>query len=140
MWGLEPRSGAARLTAAAAYLAAVALLVLLQEVGIWLRREERRAWWAGNGRDLLTMLGFAAVTAALRAFGFPAPPALVVGATLTLLLFGTSIFMETRARVASPRAWAVGVGLLFSGPLLLFPEGVLTALQRVATRLFPAGG
>ena len=47
MGSLEPRSAAVA-AAVALYLAAVALLILLQEVGLRLRREERRAWWAGR--------------------------------------------------------------------------------------------
>jgi hypothetical protein len=139
MWSLEPRSGLARALAAAGYLAAVALLVMLQEFGLRLRRRESRAWWAGTGRDLLNFLGFAGVAAALRAYGFPLPPALVVGATLTLALFGTSIFMETRAPAGRPRAWALGVGLALAAPVLVVPRAVLTACDRVMAALFPSG-
>ncbi len=140
MGSLEARSTLARVAAVACYLAAVALLVLVQEIGLWLRREESRAWWAGNGRDLLNAAGFAAVAASLRAYGFPLAAALVVSATLTLALFGTSIFMETRARVARPRAWAIAVGLAFATPVLLFPAEVLGAFARAATTLFPFRG
>ena len=139
MWSLEPRSGLARALAAAGYLAAVALFVILQEFGLRLRRRESRAWWAGTGRDLLNFLGFAAVTAALRAYGFPLPAALAVGATLTLAIFGTSIFVETRAPLARPRAWALGVGLVLATPVLVFPEAFLAAFDRLMTGLFPAG-
>ncbi len=107
MWTLETRSALARTGAAAAYLVAVALLVLLQEIGVWLRHEERRAWWAGNGRDFLNAVGFAAVTAALRGYGFPLPAALFAGASLTLALFGTAVFMERRDHLVRQRAWAL---------------------------------
>src|SRR5512141_2461467 len=125
MWTLEPRGPGEKALAAALYLASVALLVLLQEIGLRLRREERRAWWAGNGRDLLNGVGFAAVTASLRAYGFPLAGALFAGATLTLALFGTSIFMETQARARRPRAWALVAGLTFAAPVLAFPSEVL---------------
>lgn len=137
MGSMDARSALVRAVAVALYLAAVALLVLLQEIGLRLRREERRAWWAGNGRDLLNAVGFAAVTAALRAYGLPLPAALVAGATLTLALFGTSIFMETRVRVRRPRAWALAVGLIIATPVLLFPAEVVTLLSRVTSALFP---
>ncbi|HUK66025.1 MAG TPA: hypothetical protein VLV17_04305 [Anaeromyxobacteraceae bacterium] len=140
MWSLEARSELSRCAAAFAYLAAVALLVLLQEIGLRLRREERRAWWAGNGRDLLNAVGFAAVAAALRAYGFPLPAALAVGATATLVLFGTSIFMETQTGVARPRAWALLLGLILATPVLIFPGAVLDVFGRVAARLFPFRG
>ncbi len=137
MGSLEARTAIARAAAGASYLVAVALLVLLQEVGLRLRREERRAWWAGNGRDLLNAVGFAAVTAALRAYGFPFPAALVAGASVTLALFGTSIFFETRARVRHPRAWAVAVGVVLATPPLLAPAAVLAILGQVTAALLP---
>ncbi len=137
LWTYAPRSAGARTLAVVSYVAAVALLVLLQEVGLRLRREESRAWWAGNGRDLLNAVGFAAVAAALRAYGFPLPAAIVAAATLTLVLFGTSIFMETRAPVAHPRAWALAAGLLLAVPVLLAPEAVVATLGRVAAAVFP---
>ena len=137
MGSMDARSALVRAVAVALYLAAVALLVLLQEIGLRLRREERRAWWAGNGRDLLNAVGFAAVTAALRAYGLPLPAALVAGATLTLALFGTSIYMETRARVRRPRAWALAVGLAIATPVLIFPAELVTLLSRVTSALFP---
>jgi hypothetical protein len=140
MWSLEARSALARALAAAFYLAAVALLVLVQELGLWLRREENRAWWAGNGRDLLNAGGVTAVAASLRAYGFPLAAALVVSATLTLALFGTSMFMETRARLARPRAWALAVGLAFAAPVLLCPAEVLASFARAASTLFPFRG
>jgi hypothetical protein len=111
--------------------------VLLQEVGLRLRREERRAWWAGTGRDLLNAVGLAAVVASLRAYGFPLPAGLGVGGTLTLLLFGTSIFVETREGLPAPRALALLAGLAFAAPVLLFPGEVLHAFERMAAALFP---
>ncbi len=137
---LAARSDLARAVAAAGYVAAVTLLVLLQEVGLRLRRDERRAWWAGSGRDLLNALGFAAVGVALRAYGFPAAAALYVAATATLVLFGTSIFMETRAPVAHPRAWAVAVGLVLATPVLVVPELLVELFQRAAAALFALPG
>ncbi len=129
-----------RTVAAVAYVAAVALLVLLQEIGLRLRRQERRAWWASNGRDLLNALGFAAVAGALRGYGFPPAAAIAVGASVTLALFGTSIFMETQVETARPRAWALILGLLLAAPVLLFPGDVLDAFTRAARGLFPLPG
>lgn len=140
MWTLEARGAVARAAAAAAYLVAVALLVALQELGLRLRREEARAWWAGNGRDLLNAVGLAAVTAALRAYGFPLPAALATGGTLTLALFGTSVFMEGRDRIVRRRAWALLAALALAVPVLLFPGELLAVVGRVLGRLFPLAG
>jgi hypothetical protein len=140
MDSLEPRSAAMRVAAAALYLAAVALLVLLQEVGLILRREERRAWWAASGRDLLNAVGFAAVAAALRSYGFPLAAAIAVGATVTLALFGTSIFMETQIETSRPRAWALLAGAVLATPVVVFPGEVLAAFGHIARGLFPFAG
>jgi hypothetical protein len=140
MWSFEESSALARAVAAGFYLGSVALLVLLQEVGLRLRREERRAWWAGNGRDLLNAVGFAAVTVSLRAYGFPLAGALFAGATLTLALFGTSVFMETRTHTGRPRAWTLTLGLALAAPVLVFPAQLLDAFARAASALFPFQG
>jgi hypothetical protein len=140
MWTLEARCATARAAAAAAYLVAVALLVVLQELGVKLRREEARAWWAGSGRDLLNAVGFAAVAASLRAYGFPLAAALATGGTLTLALFGTSVFMDRQDRIVRRRPWALLAALALALPVLLFPAELLDALGRVAGRLFPLAG
>jgi hypothetical protein len=137
---LGARSDVARAAAVAGYLAAVTLHVLLQEVGLRLRREESRAWWAGTGRDVLNGVGFAAVAVALRAYGFPGGAALYVAATATLILFGTSIFLETQVRVRHRRAWAVTLGLAVSTPVLVIPERVIELFQRAAASLFALPG
>ena len=132
---LEPRTAVARAAAAALTLLAVLLFVLLQEVGLVLRREEQRAWWPGTGRDLLNAAGFAGIAGALRAYGFPLPAALLAGGTLTLVLFGTSIFLETRPW-RSRRALALAAGALVALPVVLFPAAILEALAEVTARLF----
>jgi len=140
MWSLEARSALAQAGAAAFYLAGVALFVLFQEIGLRLRREESRAWWAGSGRDVLNAIGLGAITGALWAYGFPLSAAVVVGATLTLALFGTSIFVERRSRLVRPRAWALAAGLAMSAPVLLYPSAVLRVFGRIAATLFPLAG
>lgn len=135
MGPLEPRTDAVRALGAALYLAAVAAFVVFQEIGLRLRREERRAWWAGTGRDLLNGSGLAGVTAALVVFGFPLAGAVVAGGSLTLVLFGTSVFLETRPWRG--RRWlALAAGALVALPLVLFPSAMLEALAAVVGRLF----
>ncbi len=136
MWTVEPRDGAARLLAAAAYLAAVGAFLWLQELGLRLRREEHRAWWAGSGRDLLNLAGLAAIAWALRLVGYSWPAALLVGGTLTLLLFGASVLVATALEVARPRAWSIGAGLALALPALIFPGELMAAFAAVAGALF----
>jgi hypothetical protein len=136
MWSFAPRTDLARAVGAGLFLAAVAVFVMFQEVGLVLRREEQRAWWAGTGRDLLNAIGIAAVAATLRVFGYPLAAAIFCGGTLTLLLFGTSIWFETRGW-KSGRVWALCVGWLAAIPLLLAAEPLVAGLAAVMQRLFP---
>ena len=127
MWGL---------VAVGAYLGAVLAFLFAQEAGLRLRREEARAWWAGSGRDLINTAGLVAIAGALRLLGFPWPGALLVGGTLTLLMFGASVFVATQTDARHPRLWAFGAGLALALPVLLVPGAVLGAFSRVAGALF----
>jgi hypothetical protein len=136
VWTLEDRGGVGRLLAWAAYLGAVVAFLLVQELGLRLRREEHRAWWAGSGRDLLNVAGLFAIGGTLWLAGLSAGAALLVGGTLTLLMFGASVlFAGTR----HPRRWAFVAGLALAVPVLLFPGAVVEAYARVARALFPGG-
>ncbi|HZZ85584.1 MAG TPA: hypothetical protein VFE30_13680 [Anaeromyxobacteraceae bacterium] len=136
MWTLADRGAGVRGLAWAAYLAAVVLFVLFQEIGLRLRRDERRAWWAGTGRDLLNAAGFTALTLSLHLYGFSWPAALLASGTLTLGLFGTYVFMATQTGSAHPRGWALLAGLALAVPVLCWPAGVVSALGAVTGALF----
>ncbi len=136
MWSIEPPPGVPPWIATSAYLAAVIGFLFAQEAGLRLRREEVRAWWAGSGRDLINAAGFLAVAGALRLLGLRWPAALLVGGTLTLLLFGASVFVATQTTARHPRAWSFAAGIALALPVLLAPEAMLGALGRVAARLF----
>jgi hypothetical protein len=139
MWGLDVRSGGARVAGAAVYLVAVLAFLLVQEVGLRLRREERRAWWAGSGRDLINVAGLLAISGALRLVGFRGAGALVVGGTLTLLLFGASVFVATQTSTRHARAWAVAAGLALAVPVAVFPADVAAWFADLSAALFTAG-
>lgn len=136
MWTIEPRSGAARVLAGAAFAGAVVAFLLVQEIGLRLRREERRAWWASSGRDLINVAGLLALAGALRLNGFSWAAALLVGGTLTLAMFGASVVVATSTRTAHPRAWSFAVGATLAFPVLLFPHEILGAFASVAGALF----
>ena len=120
-----------------AYGAAVVAFLLVQEVGLRLRREEHRAWWAGSGRDLLNVAGLLAIGGALRLYGLSWAAALLVGGSLTLLLFGASVLFATQLETAHPRAWSFAAGAALALPVLLFPGRVLAVFAAVARALFP---
>ncbi|WP_242371493.1 MULTISPECIES: hypothetical protein [Anaeromyxobacter] len=137
MWTIVPPAGAARALAVAAYLAAVLAFLLLQEIGLRLRDEEQRAWWAGTGRDLLNVAGLVAISGALRLLGLRWPAALLVGGTLTLAMFGASVFVATQLETAHRRLWAFALGLAFALPAIVFLDRVVAAFALVAGALFP---
>ena len=134
MWTLEPGGG--RLLSHAAYIAAVVAFLLVQELGLRLRREEHRAWWAGAGRDLLNAAGLVAVAGALRLCGFSWPAALLVGGSLTLAMFGASVLVATQVDTRHPRAWSFAIGAVLALPVLIWPGRVLSAFGAVAVALF----
>jgi hypothetical protein len=136
VWTIEPREGAARALAVAAYAGAVAGFLFVQELGLRLRRDEARAWWAGSGRDLLNLAGLVAVAGALRLGGFSWPAALLVGGTLTLVMFGASVLVAIQTRTLHPRAWAFAAGTALALPVLLFPAEVVRAFAAIAAALF----
>jgi hypothetical protein len=138
MWTVAPRTGWEGFAAGAAYLAAVTTFLMLQGVGLRLRREEHRAWWAGSGRDLLNVAGLVAITGALRLMGLSWPAALLVGGTQTLLLFGATVFLATQTETRHPRAWSLAAGAALSVPVLLLREEVVAAFGAVAGALFGA--
>jgi hypothetical protein len=138
VWSIEPREGTARVVAVLAFAGAVAGFLYVQELGLKLRRAEARAWWAGSGRDLLNLAGLLAIAGALRLGGFSWAAALLVGGTLTLVMFGASVLVAIQTRTAHPRAWAFAAGTALALPVLLFPAEILRAFAAVARALFPA--
>ena len=140
MWTVAPRTGGELWAAAALHLGAVAAFLLFQEVGLWLRRAEHRAWWASSGRDLLNVAGLVAITGTLRLVGLSFPAALLVGGTQTLLLFGATVFLATQTETRHPRTWALAAGLGASLPLLVYRAEVVAAFGAIAAALFASQG
>jgi hypothetical protein len=136
VWSIEPTTGAERAFAAAVYLAAVIAFLLAQELGLRLRDEEHREWWAGTGRDLLNAAGLLAIAGGLRLLGLGWPAALLVGGTLTLAMFGTSVFVATQTTVRHPLFWTFGFGLGLATAVLLFDRQVVEAFGAAAGALF----
>ena len=102
------------------YVGALALFVLLQRVALKLRSEERNAWWASNGRDLVN--GFAVVTLSTAIYlqGIAPPLALLFGTTLTLLL---SVIHSLSTRQGVPEPWRVVLlsAAILGSPLVIAP-------------------
>lgn len=121
----------------AAYLGAVLAFLLVQEIGLRLRDEEQRAWWAGTGRDLLNVAGLVGIAGALRLLGLAWPAALLVGGSLTLAMFGASVLVATQLATHHRRLWGFVLGLAFALPVLVFLDAVVARLAAVVEALFP---
>jgi uncharacterized membrane protein YkgB len=139
MWALEPRTEIERVAATLALLAAVASSVRLEELGDRLRREEHRAWWASNGRDVINAVALAVIAAALVLLGYPGPAALVVAGLLTMALTGVTVVETKLPERAHPRLLALALGLGLALPLLVWPGALIRELGRLAAALFPVG-
>jgi len=139
MWSLEPRTETERLAATLALLAAVASSVRLEELGDRLRREEHRAWWASNGRDVINAAALAVIAAALVLLGFPGPAALVLGGLLTMALTGVTVLEGKLPERSHPQLLALALGLALALPILVWPGAVAAGLGRLAEALFAGG-
>jgi uncharacterized membrane protein YkgB len=137
MWRLEPRTETERLVAMLALVAAVASAVRLEELGDRLRREEHRAWWASNGRDVINGIALLVMGGALMLLGFPGPAALVTGGVLTMALTGVTVVEGRLPERWRPSLVALALGLLLAMPLLAWPDLVADSLGGLAEALFP---
>jgi hypothetical protein len=134
---IHPPAAVPRALAIAAYLGAVLAFLLVQEVGLRLRDEEQRAWWAGTGRDLLNAAGLVGLAGTLRLLGLAWPAALLIGGTLTLAMFGASVLVATQLATHHRRAWGFVLGLAIALPVLFFLEVVVAELGALVGALFP---
>jgi hypothetical protein len=139
MWALEPRTEIEQLAATLALLAAVASSVRLEELGDRLRREEHRAWWASNGRDVINVVALAVIASALVLLGYPGPAALVVAGLLTMALTGVTVVEGKLPERAHPRLLALALGLGLALPLLVWPGSLIHELGHLAEALFAGG-
>lgn len=120
-----------------ALVAAVVGAVRLEELGDRLRREEHRAWWASNGRDVINGAALVALGGTLMLMGFPGPAALVTGGLVTLALTGICVVEGKLPARSHPRLAATAAGLLLALPLALWPAAIARALGAMAEALFP---
>jgi hypothetical protein len=123
--------------AAVALLVAVAGAVRLEELGDRLRREEHRAWWASNGRDVINVTALVIIAGALKLGGFPGPAALLASGLVTLALTGVMVAEGKLPERLRPRTLALFAALVLAAPLLLWPSRVVEASARLAAALFP---
>jgi hypothetical protein len=108
------------LTRCAVVLSALAVSILFQEIALRLREQERSAWWASNGRDVANALALALLLLAIRWLGASWDVALLLGATITLVL--TAVARALLGRLRRPWMVVAVVGVVLVLPLVLRPE------------------
>ena len=130
-------SAVSRLAGSAALLGSLALTVALQRLQLELKRADTRRWWASNGRDLINLLAFGALGGSLLVVGFPAPAALLLGATMLLVLQLFEALLLNWPRLPAPTALSLGVAFALACPVLLSPNRVFGWVSRATEFLFP---
>jgi hypothetical protein len=106
---------------------------VLERVQFGLRFLEARTWWASNGRDVLNASAFAALTGSAWLIGFSLPIAMVLGATVLVMVNALqSVFRTRRGATWMSMALAVALG----SPALIAPAEVDRAIRAVLRVLF----
>jgi len=116
-----------------AFLAALCATGVLERVQFGLRFLEARTWWASNGRDVLNASGFAALTGSAWLIGFSLPIALVLGATVLILVNALQSALRRR-KGATWTSVALAVALGF--PALVAPAQVDRVIRAALRILF----
>jgi hypothetical protein len=116
-----------------AYLAALCATGFLERVQFGLRFLEARTWWASNGRDVLNAAAFAALTGSAWLIGFSPPIALVLGATVLVLVNA----LQSALRRRRSATWmSMGLAVALGLPVLIAPADVDGALRAALRMLF----
>ena len=116
-----------------ALLAALCATGVLERVQFGLRFLEARTWWASNGRDVLNGAAFAALAASGWLIGFSPPIAIVIGATVLVLVNALQATFRTR-KGATWMSMAFSVAL--GSPALVAPAAVDRAIRALLRMLF----
>ena len=116
-------------------LAALVLFVGCQRLAFRLRDEERRAWWASNGRDVVNALAAVALSFSVWLLGIAPPLALLLGCTLTLALSVIANFLHER--MARPWRLMLAVAVVFGAPFVVAPASIASGVADLVASIFP---
>lgn len=125
---------ASRLAGHFSFCGALALTVAFQRWQYALR-DDQTAWWASNGRDLINSCCWAALFLSLYLVGFPGPSALLLAATLLLVLNLLEGAILAWPKAPFPTALSLLVALSLGVPIILAPRDVHRFLNTLAEAL-----
>lgn len=120
---------------AAILFAALVLFVGCQRLAFHLRAEERRAWWASNGRDVVDALAAVALSFSVWLLGIALPIAILLGCTLTLALSLIANFLHER--MARPWRLVLAIAIVFGAPFVVAPAALATGAADLMASIFP---
>ncbi len=115
------------------FVAALCATGIVERIQFRLRFLEARTWWASNGRDVLNAVAFAAIGAALGISGFRGPLAVVIAASIILLVNTVQASLGTRRGATVLSALAA---LMLGAPVLLVPSLLDRGLRSLLLFLF----
>lgn len=115
------------------FVIALCVIGIIERIQFRLRFLEARTWWASNGRDVLNAVAFGAMGGALATYGFRGPVAVVIAASIILVVNTVQSSLETRrgATVLSALA-SLALGI----PVLVLPSVVDRGLRSLLLFLF----
>lgn len=114
-------------------LAGLAVVALVEPLAVRLRAREASSKWASNARDVVAVVGLAALWVGLRACGLPWAAAFLFAGLAGILVElvrpmpGTAVWRSARA---------AGVAAVVVAPAALVPGGALAAANRLGSALF----
>ncbi|HEY0839238.1 MAG TPA: hypothetical protein VGD74_03530 [Vulgatibacter sp.] len=120
---------------AAILLAALVLFVGCQQLAFRLREEERRTWWASNGRDLVNALAAVALSFSVWLVGIALPLSIILGCTLTLALTLIGTFLHER--MERPWRLMLAVAVVFGAPFVVAPSALANGVADLVASIFP---
>lgn len=134
--GYRELPGAYRLAGDALFFVALALTGFLERLQLELKAAEKGHWWASNGRDVLNAGAFGTMALGLRVVGFTGPIALVIAASLLLVLTAIESALAEK-RHSGPLVLLAACAL--GAPVLFIPRAVQELFRAALEWLFRGG-
>jgi len=132
--GYTQLASPAREVGSLVFLVMLCVTALLERLQFTLRKTEASTWWASNGRDVLNLVAFGAISLGLKVLGFTGPISFCIGATLVVLLSALQMSLGKR-RLAGLLSVLVAVAL--GMPILVAPGAVHDLFRAALEVLFP---
>lgn len=105
----------------AGFFASLVAVGVLERVQFRLRFLEAKTWWASNGRDILNAVAFVLLAGALGLIGFGGPLAIVIAATVLVLMIALQSAFSVRRHAT---ALSIALAVILGTPVVIAPRAV----------------